>query len=167
MSELAPLALGGYGTYGVDIEPASFDPSNAPYQRIDRKQYQLAFDVYPANATAPFHIEPVSAVRSEDRPQDRGFPLAFYRNVTNQPWFGNNNSICDNMKRYWNTSLSQGVNKPRNVKSVIKLGSPFVPKTTLWKGVKGIRATTAFLENNFLPCEQLKGYAGTGEGDSG
>ncbi|KAG6986513.1 hypothetical protein G7Y79_00079g100310 [Physcia stellaris] len=167
LSELAPLAVGGYGTYGVDIEPASFDPSNAPYQRIDRKQYELAFDVYPGNATAPFHGEPVSAVRSEDRPQDRGFPLAFYRNVTNQPWFGNNNSICDNMRRYWNTSVSQGVNEPRNVKSMIKLGSPFLPKTTLWKGVKGIRATTAFLENNFLPCEQLKGYAGTGEGDSG
>lgn len=153
----------------MKVEEASFDPSDAPYQYASRKEQQYVdFDVYPANATAPFHAPLTASVRSVDYAKSRGFPLAFYKNVTNQPWFGDNQSICDNMKRYWNTSLSKGKdNKPRNVRSVIKLSPPLIPEVTLWKGVAGIQATTAFLENNFLPCEQLKGYSGTGKGDSG
>ena len=50
---------------------------------------------------------------------------------------------------------------------VVRLSPPLVGEETVWSGVKGVRATEAFLENNDVPCAMLRGYGGTGEGDSG
>ena len=156
LSELAPIAIQGYGAYNVSIERAVFDPPDAPFRRLDAsrsgRNQLVGFDVYAPNETGPppFQSPPVASVRTRDHHQakkghygfhDSFLPLAFYKNVTNQPWFGKNESVCDNMKRYWNTSLSKGRNKPRDVKSSIRLGPPLVPEVTLWKGVGGVEAT--------------------------
>lgn len=94
-------------------------------------------------------------------------PLAFYKNVTNQPVFGNNTSFCDNQLSFWNTSISTGAYEPRGVVGDVLVSPPLVPDGRVFRGVRGVRAERAFLENNYLPCESLKGYAGTGSGDSG
>ncbi|KAL8865713.1 MAG: hypothetical protein Q9174_006739, partial [Haloplaca sp. 1 TL-2023] len=120
LSELVPFAIQGYETYGAKVIKASFDPSDAAYRKA-RRHKALTFDAYPGNATAPFHIPPTAFVTSRDSPKGHNFPLAFYKNVTNQPFFGDNRTFCDDQKRFWNTSLSEGENEPRDVRSVVKL----------------------------------------------
>lgn len=43
--------------------------------------------------------------------------------------------------------------------------APYIPSDTTFKGVHGVKVDTAFIETNYLPCEHLKGYSGTGSGD--
>jgi hypothetical protein len=80
--------------------------------------------------------------------------------VTNQPSFGNGSS-CDNMIRFFNTSITTGNNAPVPIKGHVKLASADVlPEPTTFRGVYGFKADTAFIENNYLPCASLKGYGG-------
>ena len=88
--------------------------------------------------------------------------------MTNQPIFGNDTTVCDNMIRFWNTSVSQGEYEPQDLYGEVELGPPLVGgRDRVWRGVKAVGVTTAFLENNYVPCVGLRGYKGTGSGDSG
>lgn len=164
-----PLAISGSEAYGISVIPATFDPADAPYRHSEPGKNDFVFKVYP-NASQLLGSSPAASVQLKPMEGDAAFPLAFYKNVTNQPIFGNNTAVCDNMLRFWNTSLSLGEeNKPQNVSGTVKLSSPLVreEEEEVWEGVQAVRATTAFLENNYIPCGMLKGYKGTGEGDSG
>lgn len=50
---------------------------------------------------------------------------------------------------------------------VVRLRPRLVGEERVWRGVKGVRATDALLENKDVPCEILRGNGGTGLGDSG
>ena len=84
-------------------------------------------------------------------------------NATNQPSFGSNTAICDNFIEYFNTSISRGANAPVPIQAKITVQPPFFPIAQTFTNAYGIRVDRAFLENNFIPCEQLKGYSGPGE----
>ena len=49
----------------------------------------------------------------------------------------------------------------------VNLRPPLIEEETEWADVEGILALQAFVENSYIPCEMMKGYGGTGEGDSG
>jgi hypothetical protein len=163
-----PLATAGAETYGITVLPATFDPADAPYAHSSPGGQDYIFSVYPnANASQTLGLPPAASVCFQPTSAAHALPLAFYRNVTNQPTFGNNTAVCDNLIRFWNTSVTAGLNEPENVLGVVRLSPPLVGEETVWSGVKGVRATEAFLENNDVPCAMLRGYGGTGEGDSG
>ena len=161
-----PIAITGAEGYGVNVISATFDPADAPYKHTSPEKDNFVFSVYP-NASQSLGLPPAAFVRFQATSTASALPLAFYKNVTNQPTFGNNTAVCDNLIRFWNTSVSEGGNKPQHVEGLVKLSPPLVREEKAWSGVKAIRATEAFLENNYLPCGMLKGYKGTGQGDSG
>jgi len=160
-----PLATAGAETYGITFLPATFDPADASYAPSSPGRGDCIFSVYP-NASQHLRLPPAASVCFQPTSEAHALPLAFYRNVTNQPTFGNNTAICDNLIRFWNTSVTTGQNEPQHLLGAVTLSPPLVGEETVWRGVKGIRATEAFLENNDVPCAMLRGYGGTGEGDS-
>jgi hypothetical protein len=85
------------------------------------------------------------------------YSLNFFINVTNQIVFANASS-CDNMIRIFNTSLTTGANQPTFVKGRVKSNlGPFVGETD-FTNVYALQASTAFIENNYLPCTSFQGY---------
>ena len=75
LSELAPIAIQGYGAYNVSIERAVFDPPDAPFRRLDAsrsgRNQLVGFDVYAPNETEPppFQSPPLASVRTRDHHQ--------------------------------------------------------------------------------------------------
>lgn len=86
--------------------------------------------------------------------------------MTNQPTFANG-STCDNMIRLFNLSMSTGAYEPVPVRGSVRANiAPFQSEGE-WTGVYGVQVATPFIENNYLDCRAMQGYAGTGgNGDS-
>jgi hypothetical protein len=87
-------------------------------------------------------------------------------NITNQPSFGSGLAVCDNYITLYNSTVTQGEFSPVPVEGSIKVVPPFYPTEATLKAY-GFRMDNAFVERNNVPCEKLKGYAGTGPGDTG
>ena len=85
------------------------------------------------------------------------YPLRFFKNVTNQPTFADGKT-CDNMIRLFNTSVTTSI---ETVRGSVRATIPPFKKEKVWEGVEGIRLDSAFIENNYLPCEGFKGYGGS------
>lgn len=88
-------------------------------------------------------------------------------NITNQPSFGNGAPVCDNYITLFNSSVTQGQYAPVPVTGTVKVVPPYYATTATFTNVFGYRMDNAFIERNNVPCENLKGYSGTGPGDSG
>ena len=162
-----PIATEGAAAYGQTVLPATFDPADAPYKAVKGRGKYISFQVYPG-LSQTVGKPPAAGVWNLEKKEIGPYPLAFYKNVTNQPiFFNNSGTICDNMIRFWNTSLSMGRNVPRGIIGDALVNPPLLPKKHYLQGLRGIRGDTAFLERNYVPCKNLKGYKGTGDGDSG
>jgi hypothetical protein len=88
-----------------------------------------------------------------------------FKNITNQPLFGDGLPLCDNYITLFNTSVTEGRYAPVPVRGVVSARPPFYPAETTFEGAYGYRMANAFIERNGVPCEELKGYYGTGAGD--
>lgn len=154
----SPAILGATVGFGIKVYAADFEPECDPYET----SYN---DVRKLSATATHHARSmhITAKPSHDVVP---YPLDFIKNITNQPTFANP-LICDNYKRLFNTSLSESPYDPVPVKgSVAAKLEPFEDGEA-WDGVYGWQLSTAFLEPPIgSPCFLLKGYRGTGPGDS-
>ena len=71
-----------------------------------------------------------------------------------------NGTTCDNMIRFFNTTISTGNQAPVGVRGNVTAQVPGRLGTSSFEGVYGIKVDTAFIENNYLPCDSLKGYGG-------
>ena len=90
-----------------------------------------------------------------------------YTNVTNQPTFGCASSscllTCDNQIRFYHTNLTTGKYAPQGISTSISIAPSsksrfsFFPDGAEFVDVKGVKATQAFLELNYLDCKDLKG----------
>ncbi|KAL8755238.1 MAG: hypothetical protein Q9184_004858 [Pyrenodesmia sp. 2 TL-2023] len=163
--------INGTEAYGSTVLPAFFDPPDAAYKFTKNNKY-LSFAVHANMFTSPRHHSQksthlVASALFRNIPSISPIPLSFFKNITNQPIFGNNSDVCDNQISLWNTTTSTGAYAPQAIIGTARLSPPLVPRKTTFAGIRGIRAERAFIENNYLPCASLKGYAGTGEGDSG
>ncbi|KAI4281195.1 MAG: hypothetical protein L6R38_003886 [Xanthoria sp. 2 TBL-2021] len=167
------VAINGSQGYGYTVLPAFFDPPDAPYKFASRKGRNRIFNVYEQTPSPPnhHHKSPSSKLigSTHFRPSipQSPIPLSFYKNVTNQIMFGNNTRVCDRMTSFWNTSITTGAYEPEAVVGEVLLSPPLVPRRKVWRNVPGLKANRAFLEVNYLSCEGLKGWSGTGSGDSG
>lgn len=88
-----------------------------------------------------------------------------FKNVTNQPLFGDGLPLCDHYITLFNTSVTQGQYAPVPVEGTVGVRPPFYPAEEKFEGVYGYRMANAFIEENGVPCEKLRGYSGTGAGD--
>ena len=69
---------------------------------------------------------------------------------------------CDNMIRFFNTRITQPPYLPIPVIGEITIAPPSVAAGN-YKHVQGLRLDTAFLENNYVSCESMKGYTYGGQ----
>ncbi|KAL8854090.1 MAG: hypothetical protein Q9221_001010 [Calogaya cf. arnoldii] len=169
------VAINGSQGYGYTVHSGYFDPPDAPYKpsRARNGRSSNVFNVYehiPSHAHNHHQPPPIKLTGfSRFRPaiRENSIPLAFYKNVTNQIMFGNNSHICDRMTSFWNTSITTRQYEPEPVIGDVLLSPPFVEMPRVWAGVQGMKANRAFLEVNYLDCKGLKGWSGTGDGDSG
>lgn len=152
------IAVGGSRDYGTVVSPAEYDPECEAYKAL------------PSGATyfkgwslsSPEFIE---LEMKRVRPSLNPYPLELFRNITNQPTFANG-TTCDNMIRFFNTSMSAGEHSPVPVKGKIRANAfPFPGEQKLYLDVYGVQITTPFIENNYLDCRSMKGYDGTGRPD--
>lgn len=164
------IALEGSRAYGTLVSPAAYDPPCDAYRRLPSgASYFRA-----ASLTSRDFVELEMTPTSLTNPINP-YPLDFFRNITNQPTFANATS-CDNMIRLFNTSMSVGEYAPVTVRGRVRARAfPFQllrssgekEEATEWTGVYGVQVATPFIENNYLDCRTMRGYAGTGgPGDS-
>ncbi|KAL8863866.1 MAG: hypothetical protein Q9198_010276, partial [Flavoplaca austrocitrina] len=160
--------------YGYTVLPGFFDPPDAPY-KYTRNGRARSFSVFErtSNSTASTSHHSLASSRLAGSTLFRTtssqppIPLSFYRNITNQIMFGNNSKVCDRMISFWSTSITTGAYEPQAVVGDVLLSPPLVPERKVFRNVPGIKADRAFLEVNYLDCEGLKGFGGTGTGDRG
>ncbi|KAM3424747.1 hypothetical protein BST61_g6731 [Cercospora zeina] len=157
-----PVAIAGSSAYGKTV-PAIFDPPCDGYADDGNGSTYLSSYAVPDSSllsTEPTFDSHFRCVESIP------FTQKLFVNVTNQPSFGSGIPVCDNYITLYNTSVTQGQFVPVPVQGKLNVEPPYYSqKTTLhaW----GYRMDNAFIERNNMPCESLKGYSGTGPGDSG
>ncbi|KAI4698509.1 hypothetical protein J4E81_005732 [Alternaria sp. BMP 2799] len=153
MSAENVIALKGAADYGIKTYPSLFEPACDAYSAIpDAKEPRTtSFEATSAEAGAA-SISMRLSLTSEEK-----YPLGFFMNVTNQVMFGDGKQ-CDNMIRLFNTSLTTSPNKIETVKGTVKTkGFPFESEQE-FECAYGIRFSSAFIENNYLPCENFRNY---------
>lgn len=84
--------------------------------------------------------------------------------ITNQPSVSNR-AVCDNFISLCNSSISEGQNALVVVQANVSIAAPYLPTTTAFAGVYGLKIDRAFIENNYESCSSLNGYSATGSGD--
>lgn len=147
--------------YGIKVYPSAFDPPCDAYKGVP--DGKVTFKAAASKRPDARHM----AIETEPSRDHVPYPLAFIRNITNQPAFASP-SKCDKYIRLYNTSLTAPPNDPVPVKGNLaaKL-EPFAKHTYEWKDVYGWRMSNAFVEPPMpQKCEDLRGYHGTGPGDS-
>jgi hypothetical protein len=154
MSAGHDIALKGAMDYGTNVFASVFDPPCDAYRSVPSKHAGTAHFSAKSSETG---AASVSSLFSSS--QDSPFPLSFFKNFTNQPTFADGKT-CDNMIRLFNTSVTTSPNRIERVKGSVKVKlAPFTSEQE-WKGLYGVRMDTAFIENNYLPCENFRGYSG-------
>ncbi|KAJ4988324.1 hypothetical protein SVAN01_06259 [Stagonosporopsis vannaccii] len=140
------VAINGARDYGTRTLPARFEPPCDAYRGV--APGTTALDARSDDGTA--YVETRFGLM-----HGAGHAgLAFFRNVTNQPTFADGRS-CDNMIRLFNTSVTTGIER---VKGTVRASMYPFEGDEVWEGVEGIRLDSAFIENNYLPCEGFSGY---------
>ncbi|KAF2825466.1 hypothetical protein CC86DRAFT_43499 [Ophiobolus disseminans] len=154
MSAGHEIALKGAMDYGTNVFASVFDPPCDAYQSTPSKDASTAY--YSAKSS---EVGAASVSTLFSSTQDSPFPLSFFKNFTNQPTFADGKT-CDNMIRLYNTSVTTSPNQIETVRGSVKVNIPPFSDEQEWKGVYGLRMDTAFIENNYLPCEDFRGYSG-------
>ncbi|KAF1912191.1 hypothetical protein BDU57DRAFT_459730 [Ampelomyces quisqualis] len=139
------IALKGAMDYGTTVFPSIFDPPCDAY-RIDSNDDRTT--VFSAKSSDASVITQFSLA-------DQVYPLQFFKNVTNQPTFADGRS-CDNMIRLFDTGVTVAID---SVKGSVQARIPPFEKQVQWDEAYGVRLDSAFIENNYMPCEAFRRYA--------
>lgn len=154
MSAGHDIAIKGAADYGTNVFAATFDPECDAYRAVPTAK---------APGTTYFSARSVSGAEglttTFSPTQEEVFPLSFFKNFTNQPTFADGKT-CDNMIRMFNTSLTTAPNGIERVKGNVRARIHPFAREREWTGVYGLRMDTAFIENNYLSCEEFRGYDG-------
>jgi hypothetical protein len=152
MSAGHEIAIKGAMDYGTNVFASFFDPPCDGYRSVpDSKDASTtSFSAKSAEASAASVDILFSATLDEP------YPLSFFKNFTNQPTFADGKT-CDNMIRLFDTSVTTSI---ESVRGTVKAQMPPFVGEQEWTDVYGLRMDTAFIENNYLPCEDFRGYDG-------
>lgn len=157
MSAGHEVALKGAADYGIKTIPADFEPACNAYRAMPEAEEagSTYYGAHSAQDDASF-ITTVFAPTAKPM-----YSMKFFQNVTNQPTFADGKT-CNQMIRLFNTSVSISPNTIENVSGTVKTNLFPLENEQEWNDVLGLRGDTAFIENNYLPCEDFRGY---GESD--
>ena len=153
------IAIEGSMGYGTTVYATDFSPGCEAYGRLQNSS--TYFSGKATNGSDKYVTLEFSALAQG---LSSPFPVEFYQNVTNQPIFGNG-SLCDKQIRLFNSSINQGDYAPVPVKGTVFSNLEPLDSMEGLGEVFGLLIDTPFIEYNFLGCESLKGYQGTGSGD--
>jgi len=155
------IAVQGSRDYGTFVSPAEWDPPCDAYRALPS-----GATYFKGKSLSSGEFVEVEMSRVKDLSLSP-YPLELFKNITNQPTFANA-STCDNMIRWFNTSMSVGEFAPAPVLGRIRANAfPYEGTEKEWTDVYGVQIATPFIENNYLDCRTMRGYAGTGGlGDS-
>ncbi|KAH6850694.1 hypothetical protein B0I37DRAFT_353148 [Chaetomium sp. MPI-CAGE-AT-0009] len=155
------IAVEGSRAYDTIVSPAEYEPVCDAYRRLPNGNTYFKG----TSLTSPdfIELEMARVLHQTLNP----YPLELFKNITNQPTFANATS-CDNMIRLFNTTMSTGEYAPVPVRGRVKARTfPFHGAETEWTNIYGVQVATPFIENNYLDCQTMRGYSGTGgPGDS-
>lgn len=154
-------AVQGSRAYGTLVSPSDhFDPPCDAYRWLGSYGGTTNFKAYGQNNTNmrlsfyhTYYNNPPA------------FPLDLFRNMTNQPSFANG-TACDNQIRLFDSAHFFGTDDanllPHPVKGSVTSAN-FAPLTGVHSfggNVYGWQIATPFIENNYLNCDDFKGYDG-------
>jgi hypothetical protein len=146
------IAVKGAKDYGTNVFESAFDPPCDAYRAVPGSKDTTSFCATATDA----HVD----TKFTSTTESQEFPLSFFKNVTNQITFADGKS-CDNMIRLFDTKLSTTPNTIQSVKGTVKAKLPPFTAEQEWNDVYGLRFDSAFIENNYLPCENFRGYGGS------
>ncbi|KAL6153991.1 hypothetical protein ACJQWK_01998 [Exserohilum turcicum] len=152
------VAIKGSADYGTHTFPATFDSACNAYSGVpDAKRPGTTTSSSAKSTDATTSNTTAALATLFSATTKKPYPISFFANVTNQVIFADAKS-CDNQIRLFNTSLSTAPNKIEFVRGSVR--AKFWPFDTehVWNNVYGVRLATAFIENNYLPCENFRGY---------
>ncbi|MCJ1382166.1 hypothetical protein MMC17_005278 [Xylographa soralifera] len=158
-----PVAMAGAAAYGEIPVPSTFEPPCDGYAFVPGSNKDVFFNAYQGEDQA-LGKPPTVAVEFAPAGSAGPYPLNFYKNVTNQPSFSTG-VLCDNFVTLYNSSVTEGQYAPVVVVGNVSVAAPYLPTAMTFTGVYGLKVDRAFIENNYMACASLKGYAGTGSGD--
>ncbi|KAF2194068.1 hypothetical protein K469DRAFT_727497 [Zopfia rhizophila CBS 207.26] len=147
------VALKGAMDYGTNTFPSTFEPGCDAYRTVSNsnKPGTTFFSATSLKSGAASLSALFSPAKYEV------FPLDFFKNFTNQPTFADGKT-CDNMIRLFNTSVTAEPYGIEPVKGTVRAHLPPFTGEQEWTNVYGLRLDTSFIENNYLPCENFRGY---------
>ncbi|KFY13814.1 hypothetical protein V491_06265 [Pseudogymnoascus sp. VKM F-3775] len=146
-------AIQGSEAYGQIAIPATFKPENNAYafSHSQQQREQIFLNAYTNESDSA-----VVKTKFKPLPSVGPWPLDFYVNVTNQPIFADG-LHCDQQISLYNTTLSTGANAAVGLIGDIAISAPYLPSDSVFRNVFGLKVDVAFIENNLLDCESLKG----------
>ncbi|KAH7119717.1 hypothetical protein B0J11DRAFT_67115 [Dendryphion nanum] len=155
MSAGHDIGLKGAMDYGTNTFPAIFEPSCDAYKHVHNSK-KPGTTYFSAKSQGPNTASLTTLFSSVE---EEMFPLEFFKNFTNQPTFADGKT-CDNMIRLFDTSVTTAPNRIEHVKGTVRIHMPPFAEAQEWTNAYGLRMDTAFIENNYLPCENFRGYSG-------
>ncbi|KAF7195211.1 hypothetical protein HII31_03417 [Pseudocercospora fuligena] len=155
------IALAGGAMYG-ETHPGNFDPNCNAYA-YDGSKDKTYLTVYEAPGSKALGSSPKFDTHFQTA-SSIPYSQHVFVNITNQPSFGSLGTTCDNYITLYNTTVTQGKYAPVPVQGTVKVVSPYYPQAATLNAY-GYRMDNSFIERNNVPCENLKGYSGTGPGD--
>jgi hypothetical protein len=149
-------AVVGSQAYGTKVYPSVFTPGCDAYAPLP--QGGTYFNGTGSDGSCSKYI----SLEFDRAPYSEAFPwsLNLFKNITNQPSFANGTS-CDLQIRLFNTTITQGAFEPVPVKGRVDSNLGPFPGHSSYTDVFGYQLSTAFIENNYLPCEMFKGHEDT------
>ena len=155
------IALQGSKDYGTVVSPAAWDPPCDAYRALPNGNTYLRGESTTPSSSEFVELEMTRRLSGRISP----YPMELFKNITNQPTFANASS-CDNMIRWFNTTMSADA-APVLGSVRTKNSFPYGGEEKKWEDVWGVQVATPFIENNYLDCESMRGYEGSGGlGDS-
>lgn len=155
------IAINGSRAYGTTVYAAKFDHGCQAYGRLGDDDWTYFSGTATDDSSIYAQLEFVPVEQGTPNP----FSVDFYQNITNQPIFGNGVK-CDRQIRLFNSTLNEGEFAPVPVKGTVYSNLEPLGDAEGLGDVFGILIDTPFIEYNGLDCASLKGYRGTGTGDS-
>ncbi|KAK2048597.1 hypothetical protein LZ31DRAFT_591563 [Colletotrichum somersetense] len=146
ISATNPTAISGSEAYGTDVHAATFTPECDAYAALPE-----GGNSFNASAGATYmSLEMKSSCSSP-------YTLGMFDAIINQPIFANGTQ-CDQQIRFFNTTLTQGAYAPVPVRGTVKSNLGPFQTDAAFADVAGFQVATAFIENNYLPCNMFRGY---------
>lgn len=148
MTSTNEMGIKGSSEYGGEVYPAVFEPSCNAYSQLDN-----GWTSYKTRSGAAY-LETTWKQTKQVVPSDS--LMHFIKHTTNQPLFGSN-GMCNHQVRIFDTELSMGQYRAREVHGAVRANIPSISETEMiWSEAMGVQVASAFIEKHMIPCDEVR-----------